>query len=192
MDEESIDQANKEQAIREAISGGGQLPNDNKDDKLIDPQEVKQDLRASLMGVETELKETKSGDLVEVERNVAERQLCNERGFSRVWATVEGVLNTNVTGGYLSKKEINRLGFSACSDLALQLWRDHDKYGIESVEDYHQIMSIVAVNLKSNLSKARGGRGLRHNEQTLQKRVVETLTGGGSENEGDGWLRGML
>lgn len=115
---------------------------------------------------------------------VLDDSLMNRRGFHKVvWSQIESNLGSGVAGGYLSKKEVNRLNYVTLGEITNQLALRPWLYGISNPSDMGQISDITRTPIVSHTSKARGGRGLESTEKTLVEKVSQAITGEEEEED---------
>jgi len=145
------------------------------DDKILDLQTVKNEIREALSGYRLRKvynDDTQTYELKKVQIN--ERNLCNEQAVEDFMATIDGCVNLNIAGSYLNKKDITAMGRKAMYGIIDKIRVNHDEYNINDPATANQIISIIHANLKGAIKKAAGGRILKHGEETREVRRVET------------------
>jgi len=158
---------------------------DSIDDQILDLEAVKERIRLALISKEKKVAwdRKKEQHVVYEVDNGNGRQLCNEKAVADFMSTIEGTVNTNIAGSYLDKNDIQSMGRNCMYAIIDQIVANREEYGIDSIAQAEQIVSIISANLKGAIKKAAGGRILKHGEETTERRVVETR-----EEEQDGLL----
>lgn len=168
-------------AAKEAAGPSRQRDKKKDKDQLINVDEVKRQIRQAFTGeqyqwvnIPEDADSPYAGKTIRVPvKDMDQDQLCNETCIQDIFRTLEGHLNTNVSGSYLSKQDVERMGIDACLAVAGKLYIYQDKYDINGPADAHQIISIVKSNVKAGLKKAYKGRLLKHSESTREIRTIE-------------------
>lgn len=149
---------------------------DSIDDQILDLEAVKERIRLALISKEKKVAWDPNQEqhvVYEVD-NGDGRQLCNQKAVADFMSTIEGTVNTNIAGSYLDKNDIQSMGRNCMYAIIDQIVANHEEYGIDSIAQAEQIVSIISANLKGAIKKAAGGRILKHGEETTERRVVET------------------
>lgn len=154
-------------------------------DDLINPEDVKHNLRRALLGEMTRW--APIGDTGQFKKEtvqLTEEKLCNKKGFDMIWAEIEGTINKNLAGSYLPSSTIQKNVKSNIKTIIDQIEKKHEHYGIDDTSDASQIVDIVRTQIIATSSKARGGRGLESREKTVVKKITQAIKGeeSGSEN----------
>lgn len=171
-----MDKKQKQALQQQAAAQPVQKNDDTMDDKLLDLQKVKNEIREALSGYRLHKiynEEQQEYELKKVKIN--ERNLCNENAVEDFMATIDGVVNLNIAGSYLNSKDITAMGRKAMYGIIDKIRVNHDKYDIEDPATANQIISIIHANLKGAIKKAAGGRILKHGEETRATRRIETV-----------------
>lgn len=121
----------------------------------------------------------------------SEKQLVNQKGFDMIWSEVEASVNENVTGSYLPAKTIERLVYSTCGTLIMQIYVYPWRYGIQNTEDAKQVIDIVRKNVLATANKARGGRALKSQEKTVVEKISHAISGG-EDTEDDSGVKSLF
>lgn len=117
----------------------------------------------------------------------SEDSLVDKNGFSKIaWSEAESVINKMTAGGYLDNKQIGDLVYSSLSTITIQYSLYFWKYGVDNPSDMQQIGDILRTPMAVQASKARGGRGLKNDENTRIEKVTKALKGGDDEDDDDG------
>jgi len=181
------EQYREQSAIKDSFNTGGlegqmaarkQQQNQQKDD-LVNPEDVKQNLRKALLGKETQMRQVKgeTGQFQRVTVDVSKKKLCNEKGFGMIWNEIEGTITKNLAGSYLPASTIERNNKSNVKTILDQIEKKHGEYGVDDTADASQIVDIVRTQILATSSKARGGRGLENREKTVVKKITQAIKG---------------
>lgn len=176
----------KQQMKAQAQMQPADTDNDNNlDDQILDLEAVKERIRLALISKEKKVvwDPDKQKHVVYEVDNGEGRQLCNQKAVADYMSTIEGTVNTNIAGSYLDKNDIQSMGRNCMYAIIDQTVANREEYGIDSIAQAEQIISIISANLKGAIKKAAGGRILKHGEETTEHRVVETR-----EDDDDGLL----
>lgn len=147
---------------------------------LIDPEDVKQNLRRALLGKENKWKpiQGEEGQYKQVTVDISKKKLCNEKGFGMVWNEIEGTITRNMAGSYLPRSTVRKNIMSNMKSLIDQIFEKRDEYGIDDRADGSQILDIVFSQILATTSKAIGGRGMESREKTRIEKFTHAFKGG--------------
>ena len=180
-----MDNEQKRALQQQAAAQPVQQDTDTMDDKILDLQQVKNEIREALSGYRLHKVYNEDKQAYELQKvQINKRNLCNEQAVEDFMATIDGVVNLNIAGSYLNKKDITAMGRKAMYGIIDKIRVNHDEYDIEDPATANQIISIIHANLKGAIKKAAGGRILKHGEETRETRRVETV----DETQDDGLL----
>lgn len=180
ISQEDVEKLAERQMVQESISGTSRKKKENKNE-LINVESVKKQLRKALLGVETKLVKTNDGRLVK--KNIKQREevrskLCNEKCVNEIFSTIEAQVNKNISGSYLSKRDVFVMGWESSQAITDKLYVYQEKFDIDGPSDASQIMSIVNPNLKASIKKALNARLMKHGEQTKEIREMRKSSEG--------------
>lgn len=156
----------RKEQIRKAYTGARkQNKQQTKDQDLINPEKAVKRIRSTLTAAEKQLQTTEDGAKYWVNKPDWQNALVTKpNGIKTIMSVVEGCINQAAAGGYTDRKDEFKAGFYAMTSLAKKIHKNKDEMGIETWEDASLIMDIIAYNLKMTLTKARGGRAMKHGE----------------------------
>lgn len=173
LSQEDMERLAEQQAMQQSVRSTNQ-DTGNDSGQWIDVEQVKAQIRQSLRGSYWKLIETPDGDIVRrrVDTGDEGRKLCNEKCVQEINRTIEGNVNDNIQGSFFSGKDVYFTGAKAMYAVNEKLYVNQEEFDIDGRADAAQISSIVASNLKGAIKKAKGGRLLKHEEQTREIREV--------------------
>lgn len=185
-DKKQIDEAYSEGSLETTLAA--HKAQEEGSNEILKLEEVKEDLRKSLLGKETRLVPAvdQNGDVIEgeyrkVEIETSEKQLINKKGFDVVWSIVNSYLNKNVLSAYLPRETVEKIMKGLVKQLSAQIAFHRFEYGISTWEDASTVVDIVRTTALANLSKSQGGRALESKEKTLVEKIVNS----GDDDEDD-------